>query len=45
MVEYTDFGEVRPGKDTDLMITELGTLIDDIQTIGDMAIDKWKENE
>ena len=44
MVEYTDFGEVLPGKDVDAMIAELGTLIDDIQTLGDMAIEKWKEN-
>lgn len=45
MVEYTDFGEVLPGKDVDLMATELGALIDDIQTLGDMAIEKWKENK
>lgn len=43
MAEYTDFSEVLPGKDVDLMITELGALIDDIQTIGDEAIDEWKE--
>lgn len=44
MVEYTDFGEVIPRNDVDQMITELGALIDDIQTIGDMAIEKWQEN-
>lgn len=44
MVEYTDFGEVLPGKDVDTVIAELGAMIDDIQTLGDMAIDKWKEN-
>lgn len=44
MAEYTDFSEVLPGKDVDLMITELGALIDDIQTLGDYAIEKWKES-
>ena len=42
-VEYTGFSEVLPGKDVDLMASEIGALIDDIQTLGDMAIDKWKE--
>lgn len=43
MVEYTDFAEVLPGTDVDFMTSELGALIDDIQTLGDMAIEKWKE--
>ena len=42
--EYTDFAEVLPWKDTDKAIEEIGTIIDDIQTMGDLAIDKWKEN-
>ena len=42
-VEYTGFGEVMPSQDVDVMTAELGALIDDIQTMGDMAIDKWKE--
>lgn len=44
LIEYTDFSEVLPWKDTDKAITEIGAIIDDIQTMGDMAIDKWKEN-
>ena len=43
MTEYTDFSEVLPGKDLDAMINELGALIDDIQTLGDIAIENWKE--
>lgn len=45
MEEHTDFSEVLPGKDVDTMITELGTLIDDLQTIGDAAIKNWQEVE
>lgn len=44
MVEYTDFGEVIPGSDVERMAAELGALIDDIQTLGDMAIEKWQDN-
>lgn len=43
--EYTDFGEVLPWTDTDKAINELGALIDDIQTMGDYAIEKWKEED
>lgn len=43
--EYTDFGEVLPWTDTDKAIRELGALIDDIQTMGDYAIEKWKEDQ
>lgn len=42
-IEYTGFGEVVPGKDVDRMSSELGALIDDIQTFGDNAIEQWKE--
>lgn len=42
-VEYTGFSEVVPAKDIDLIISEVGAIIDDIQTLGDLAIDKWKE--
>ena len=42
-MEYTDFSEVLPSEDTDRAINELGSLIDDIQTMGDYAIEKWKE--
>ena len=41
--EYTDFGEVLPWEDTDKAINELGALIDDIQTMGDLAIEKWQD--
>lgn len=31
-----------PTRDTDKMITELGSMIQDLQTLGDIAISKWK---
>ena len=37
------FKEVGPWKDTEKAIKELGTLIDDINTLGDAAIEKWRE--
>lgn len=40
--EKTGFQEVIPWKDTQIAIKELGTMIDDIQTMGDAAIEKWK---
>ncbi len=42
--EHTGFSEVLPWKDTSKAITEVGAIIDDIQTMGDLAIEKWKEN-
>ncbi len=41
--EYTGFQEVLPWTDTDLALAELGTMIDDIQTMGDAAISKWQK--
>lgn len=41
--EYTGFSEVLPWTDTEKATKELGALIDDLQTMGDLAIDKWKE--
>jgi len=32
----------RPTADTDRMLNELGALVQDIQTLGDKAIDKWR---
>ena len=43
-VMYTGFSEVVPIKDIDVFAKEIGALIDDIQTLGDMAIDKWKDS-
>ncbi len=40
--ENSGFKQVLPWKDTDLVIKELGTIIDDLQTMGDIAIEKWK---
>ncbi len=40
--EYTDFSTVCPWTDTDQAIVELGAMIDDLQTMGDYAIEKWK---
>lgn len=36
------YQEILPWTDTDIAIRELGTMIDDIKTMGDAAIDKWK---
>lgn len=36
------YQEILPWTDTDLAIRELGTMIDDIKTMGDAAIEKWK---
>ena len=35
------FREVGPWKDTDLAIREIGTIIDEINTLGDAAVAKW----
>lgn len=43
--ENSGFDEILPGKDADVMIQELGAMIDDIKTLGDLAVDKWKEKE
>lgn len=40
--ENSGFKQITPWKDTDLVIKELGTIIDDLQTMGDMAVEKWK---
>lgn len=44
-VEYTGFSEVTPGRDFDTAAHELGSLIGDINTLGDLAVEKWKEKE
>ena len=42
--DHSGFLEVMPWVDTDLAIQELGTMIDDIQTLGDAAIAMWKQD-
>ena len=42
--EYTGFDEVLPGKDADMAVKELGAMIGDIQTMGDMAVGKWRKD-
>lgn len=39
--DYSGFTEVLPWEDTVLAMNELGTMIDDLQRLGDYAIDKW----
>lgn len=39
---HSGYQEILPWTDTDLAIRELGTMIDDIKTMGDAAIEKWK---
>lgn len=41
--ENSGFMQVMPWKDTDMVIKEIGTIVDDLQTMGDVAIDKWKK--
>ena len=40
--QNSGYQEILPWKDTDIAIRELGTMIDDIKTMGDAAIEKWK---
>lgn len=42
--EYSGFSEVTPWEDTDKVAEELGAIINDLQTTGDIAIEKWKED-
>ena len=42
--EFSGFDEILPWEDTDLAIREVATIIDDIKTLGDFAVEKWKQN-
>lgn len=42
--KYSGFREILPWTDTDIAIREVGTIIDDIKTMGDAAIEKWKQD-
>lgn len=42
--KYSGFAEILPWTDTDIAIKEVGTIIDDIKTMGDAAIEKWKQD-
>lgn len=39
---YSGFAEVLPGKDVELAIKEVGTIVDDIKTLGDLGVEKWR---
>lgn len=41
--EYTGYSDVMPGKDAEKAIKELGALINDINILGDRAVNKWEE--
>ncbi|MBR2861228.1 MAG: hypothetical protein IKB86_05260 [Clostridia bacterium] len=41
--EHSGFSEVLPWTDADTVAEELGALIADLKTTGDLAVDKWKE--
>lgn len=41
--DYTGFADVMPGRDTQKAIKELGAMINDINVLGDVAIENWKE--
>ncbi|GHU77847.1 hypothetical protein FACS1894188_12670 [Clostridia bacterium] len=42
-VEFTGFDEVMPAKETDVAMKEVTAMINDLKTIGDLAIEKWKK--
>ena len=42
--KYSGFAEILRWTDTDIAIKEVGTIIDDIKTMGDAAIEKWKQD-
>lgn len=42
MEENSGFAEILPGKDADLAIKEIGAIINDIKTLGDIGIEKWQ---
>lgn len=39
--DYSGFAEVMPWEDTVAAMNELGTMLDDLQKLGDYAIEKW----
>lgn len=41
--DYTGVSDVMPGRDTAKAMQELGAMINDLNTLGDGAIDKWKK--
>lgn len=41
--EATGYREVYPDVDAERAIREINTIISDLQTMGDLAVDKWKE--
>ena len=40
---YSGFAEIQPGKDADDAIREVNTIINDIKTLGDLGIEKWRK--
>lgn len=44
MEENSGFSEILPGKDADLAIKEVGALINDIKTLGDLGVEKWQDD-
>ena len=40
--ENSGFSEILPGKDADLATKEIGAIINDIKTLGDIGVEKWK---
>ena len=43
MDENSGFSEILPWEDADLATKEISAIINDIKTLGDMGVDKWKE--
>lgn len=41
--DYSGFAEILPWEDTVMAMNELGTMIDDLQKLGDYAIEKWSK--
>ena len=42
MEENSGFAEILPGKDAELATQEIGAIINDIKTLGDFGVEKWK---
>ena len=41
---FTGYNEVLPTEQTNKAIREIGAMISDIQKLGDLAVEKWKED-
>ena len=45
MEENSGFSEILPSKDAELATQEIGAIINDIKTLGDFGVEKWKSTQ